>query len=333
MNVQYKDIQHKKLFHLSLMLLFAAGISVPAKANYNIHRTHGIKPGTAPVVGLTYTMDNNFYTADKLKDSKGNEVNADIDVKMFYNTHKFSWMSSNRILGASWGLSLMIPVVYVDYEYNSESGSESSGRFVSRNSIMPLQDVNMFDGMTVAPKFDKLYFGDIALTPVNFSWNTDQYDVQAAFKIVVPTGHFDKDNFISAGSGMWTFIPSVGGTFYFDEAKSWSASVSVRYNIHTEKKDLNLRKGDDLGFEWSVAKSFNNILELGAVGSCQWQITDDSGRVGIVDKGARVYAAGPEVSGTISQINLTFSLRSLWEFGAVNHTQGNMTSLSIKKVF
>lgn len=128
---------------------------------------------------------------------------------------------------------------------------------------------------------------------------------------------------------------TLGGTYYLDAEKTWSASILARYETHSEKGDLDVQPGDDFHFEWGIGKTFAKIWDVGLAGYCHWQVTDDSGSDVSWDKGDhdRVYAIGPEVSVFIPSITSFLSLRTLWEFDAKDRPEGHCTSLTFTKRF
>jgi hypothetical protein len=73
---------------------------------------------------------------------------------------------------------------------------------------------------------------------------------------------------------------------------------------------------------------------VGLAGYCHWQVTDDRGSGATnTDVHDRVYGIGPEISAFFPQVKLGVSLRSLWEFEAQDRSEGNMTTLTITKMF
>ena len=67
------------------------------------------------------------------------------------------------------------------------------------------------------------------------------------------------------------------------------------------------------------------LIQLGAVGYAEWQLTDDSGSAApqIPNLGKdRVFALGPEFGVILPASKFNFSVRVLPEFGARSRTQG-----------
>jgi hypothetical protein len=127
---------------------------------------------------------------------------------------------------------------------------------------------------------------------------------------------------------------TAGGTVYFDAKKTWAASILARYETHSEKDDTKVQPGDDFHFEWGISKSFAKFWDVGLTGYFQWQVSDDSGS-DAVNKNVhdRVYAIGPEINVFCPFLKAFFSLRSQWEFEAEDRPEGNVTTLTLTKIF
>lgn len=297
---------------VATILLCAA---VPAFAGETGHYTNGvegIKGATLPGPGFYYKMYNVMYRADEIMDGDGNRsASQNIDLTVLANVHRFIWGTGLQLFGADVVADLTIPLVYTDFSLE----------------IVPMN-------MTIED--DWFAAGDICLEPIALSWHGSRYDLAAGIAVYMPTGRYDKDRSASPGKDMWTFMFTAGATVYFDGEKTWSVSALARYETHTEKRDKEIRPGDDVHFEWGLGKTFMKIIDAGVAGYCHWQVTDDSGPgtntydTGIHD---RVFAAGPELGIFIPPAMLAVTVRSLWEFGAVDRTEGNTTSLVLTKIF
>lgn len=263
----------------------------------------GIKAGSLPPPGFYYKMYNVLYSADTLTDKDGDEVNADFDLSLFVNAHRFIWVSDMKILGGNYAADVIIPLMNVDLKI---------GAFGIDDSQFGL--------------------GDIAIEPFILAWHGPRYDAAFGLGGFVPSGKYDKTEPASPGKDMWTGMITLGGTYYFDAQKTWSASVLSRYEIHGEKEDTNVTPGDDFHFEWGIGKTVAKVWDVGVSGYCQWQMSEDSGP-GTTDAKDSVYAIGPEISAFIPSAKLFLNLRSVWEFGAKDRSEGSFTTLTFTKIF
>jgi len=86
------------------------------------------------------------------------------------------------------------------------------------------------------------------------------------------------------------------------------------------------------GLYKSGAAKFQVPNNLGLVGYCHWQVTDDSG-TGATDARKQVYALGPEFNFAIPSYNTSIAVRVLKEFEAQNAPQGVLGVLTVTKAF
>lgn len=277
------------------------------ETGHYVNGVEGIKAATLPPAGSKcYRMYHVFYNADTLMDPDGNELEIGFDVNVYALVNRFVWITNQKILGADFGFDVIIPLIYTDIKI----------------SALGVDD-------------DQFGLGDIAVEPFILSWHGPRYDASFALAAYIPTGDYDMNEPASPGKDFWTGMITLGGTVYFDAARTWSASILSRYEIHSEKDDTDVTPGNDFHFEWGIGKTLAKIWDVGLTGYCQWQVTDDSGSGVWWDKSDHdsVYAVGPEVVVFIPPATLFVSLRSQWEFEAVDRPEGNVTTLTLTKVF
>jgi len=271
-----------------------------------VNGVEGIKASTLPPPGFYYRMYNVFYNADEYTDEDGDDLDIDFEVSVYAMVNRFIWITDKKILGADFGADVIIPLIYTDVEIE----------------LMGIDD-------------QEFGLGDIVIEPFVLSWHGSRYDASFGLAAYVPTGEYDKDEAASPGRDMWTGMITLGGTYYFDIEKTWSFSILSRYETHSEKDETDVTLGDDFHFEWGIGKTLARIWDVGLAGYCHWQVSDDSGSDVGWDKSVhdRVYAIGPEVSVFIPPARLFASLRSQWEFEAEDRSEGNVTTLTLTKIF
>lgn len=296
----------KLLFAAMTAALLMTGPSALAGSGHYVSGVEGIKAATLPPEGVYWRMYNVFYTADELRDKNGDKVDVDFDVSVYALVNRLVYSSGIEILGGNVVADIVVPLVYTDISMKA-------------------------GGMTV---FDDNEFGlgDILIEPFILAWHGPRWDAALGVGLYLPTGDFDADDPASPGKGFWTGMFTAGATFYFDEARTWSASILSRYEIHSEQQDTDITYGDHFHFEWGLGKTINQIWDVGLAGYCRWQVTDDKGP-GTTNDREQAYAIGPEVSVFVPDWGLGLSLRSLWEFENRLNAQGNITTLMIMKAF
>ena len=284
---------------------FALGESYPNGAE-------GIKGSTLPPPGFYYKMYNSYITADDMLDPNGDSLPIDFEMKWFTNVHRFIWIYGHcDFLGADIGADFLVPMWHRDTKIGTRGVDDREWQM-----------------------------GDILVEPLDLAWHGERYDIGAGIGWFLPTG--EHDTWADPGEDMYTTLFTLGATYYFDKAKTWSFSLLSRYEIHSRKRDGTImgdgdvKPGDDFHFEWGLGKTLAKVWDVGLVGYCQWQLEKDTGSGAPTDKD-QAYAIGPEVSMFYPPWMTLFSLRSLWEFGVEGRSngrpEGNRTFLVITKIF
>ena len=268
--------------------------------------SEGIKAATLPPPGKYLRTYISYYSANVLRNSQGNNAGVGLDLDALAVVPRFVWMTDQKVFGADYGMDMLLPLIYTDFELD-----------------------------TFGFKQHDFCFGDLFVEPIDLIWRQERYDIAAAFGLWMPTGKYDKTNPASPGKDFWTSMFTFGGTYYMDPEKTCTASILGRYEIHSDKDHTDVRPGQNILFEWGVGKAFAKVWEAGVVGYAQWQLTDDSGSDVTWDKSLhdRVAAIGPEVSVFIPPMKTFISLRALWEFSAVDRPEGTTVTLTATKIF
>ena len=153
----------------SLSLLggvMAAGMCLGGVAQAQIVAGHypagaeGIKAGSLPPPGL-YLRDYSFYySADTYKDGP-----PSFDISAFINAPRVIWMTDKKVLGASYGMDVIVPFGYMDWEVMGSHGHHFG-------------------------------LGDISVEPLLLSWNLGQFDLAAGYAFWAPlSGAWGEDSY------------------------------------------------------------------------------------------------------------------------------------------
>ena len=119
-------------------------------------------------------------------------------------------------------------------------------------------------------------FTDLYVQPINLGWHKDRADYSAGVGIYAPTGRYDATADDNLGMGMWTLELFGGGTWYLDEAKSWSFATTASYEFHSKKEDSDIRVGQILTLEGGLGKAYmDGAVNVGLAYYGQWKVTDD----------------------------------------------------------
>jgi hypothetical protein len=280
--------------------LLAFSGTAQADGHY-VNGAEGIKAASLPPPGVYWRWYNLFYKAPTLTDSAGNKSPVNFDLNVFASVNRLIWMTDKKLFGADYGMDVIIPLV------NTSLGVNNA-------------DFNTFG------------VGDVLVEPVLLSWHGQNWDAATALGVYLPTGDYDKRDPSSPGLGYTTLMYTLGGTWYFDAEKSLSASLLSRYEMHGDRQQADLRKGDDFHFEAGVGKKINDLWEVGVAGYAQWQVSDDKGKdatnPGVHD---RVFGLGPEVVVAVPAIGSSVSVRGIAEFGARDRPEGNILTVTLTK--
>ena len=277
-----------------------------AESGHYIDGVEGLKAASLPPPGVYGRLYSVYYGASHLRDAGGDKVDPDFRVNVFAAVPRVIWITPLQILGANYGCDLIVPVVRTEFTMGAAG---------------------------VKKRQTGLY--DPCLEPVLLSWNRDRYDAAAGFGIYFPFGRYDLDDPSSSGKGFYTYLFTLGGTLYLDPERTWAASALGRYEIHGNKRNTDVRPGDDLHIEWGLSKNLAKVWEVGLAGYAHWQMTDDSGRDVTWDGSDhdRVFAAGPEIAYFVAPARLNVSVRYLQEFLARDDTEGRVAALTLTKIF
>lgn len=302
---------HKiRLMVIAVLLLSYAGVQSIYASNEKGHYVpgvEGIKAATLPPPGVYYRMYNVFYNSDALMDKDGDKLPINFDVSVYAMANRIIWITDKKFLGGYYGMDAIVPLIRTDLAIGPPANDSDT----------------------------QFSVGDIFLEPITLSWHGARYDAAVGLGFYVPIGQYDVAKPASAGQDFWTTMLTFGATAYLDAAKSWSLSALGRYEINSEKSDTSVKPGQDLVVEWGFAKNVNKIWDLGLSGYCLWQLTDDSGSAVTWDAGVhdKVYAMGPEVSVFIMPAKAFLSVRSQWEFGTSDRSEGSVTTITFTKIF
>jgi hypothetical protein len=266
--------------------------------------SEGIKGASLPPPGVYFRDYNYFYWADQKNDQAGNKFSpADLDTFTYINLPRVMWITDTKFLGGFVGVDGFLPLVYQKTSANTPGGP--------------------FGGSTFG-------IGDF-FAEGTLSWHLKQFDFAVGSGVAAPTGDSAPPPTTRAGGGFWTFMQTAGATWYIDEEKTWAVSALNRYEFNTEQRDTHITPGDTYTLEWGVSKTVAKVIDLGAVGYYQQQVTSDSDSS--ASDRSRVAAVGPEISVAFPKQMFFVSLRYNYEFMAENRAQGNAITMTLTKRF
>jgi hypothetical protein len=254
----------------------------------------------------------NYVGAYRGKLKNGDGDNANIagrtpKVDAVFDALRFIKVTDTKILGASWGVQAIVPLVHQSIDFPQLGGKRSTTNL-----------------------------GDITVDPIILGWHGPNWHVTAGLDIYLPTGKYDKnDPRVSIGTNYWSVEPVVAATWL--GSTGWEASAKLMYNIKGKNKDSNFggvngsyQSGDEFHMDYAVGKHLGPWT-VGLSGYYLKQTSDDkfNGQVvpavpGIWSQGRRgeVLAVGPSVAYS-TKTGTSFIAQWQHEVKAVNRFGGN----------
>ncbi|HEY9257649.1 SphA family protein [Chitinophaga sp.] len=272
----------------------------------------GLQSGTQAPPGFALVVPVYLYNASKLKNSKGDVVTDNLGLNMFVTGIGGSWVTNLKILGANYGGSVLFPF--------------ASNRLES----------------TVTTTKSPFAFTDIYLQPVQLGWHTKQADFLFGYALYFPSGKYEQGGSDNSGLGQLVNEFSAGTTVFFNKTKTIHFASLLSYALNGEKKNTDVKTGDNLSIEGGLGKTWYmkaaagpvpKIVNVGVVYYMQFKTTTDkiplsSGYLLDPSKD-KIFGVGAEGSYYAPSIRTLFDLRWLAEMGAENRIQGNTFMLTV----
>ncbi|HTR40142.1 MAG TPA: transporter [Pseudomonadales bacterium] len=284
----------------------------------------GIKGGALPGPGI-YARDDNFFyygTSDLLSDYKS---------YIYQQGPQVMWMTPWKILGADYGMNVMVPLIYNNTSYKEYQALPSG--FVQ----------------TISKGINQFGLGDIEIEPLLLAWHLKHFDFRAGYGFWAPTGIYHNTSIVNLGDGLWTQMISLGGVWYPDQDKSWAFSILNHFECNSQAPGTHLGPGGFPGgggsgeiavpanipcstytMEWGASKTIYKKIDIGVVGYFQEQFMYQSSSP---FNDSQVAAIGPEVRSEFPGTGWTIALRYEYQFLANNSPQGQVVNLMVSKRF
>jgi hypothetical protein len=292
-------------------LVGSLAVPQPASAQYfgnNFHGDFGVNSGTQAGPGFYVAFPFAQWNADTIKDADGNTLAASrfqgFDVRALFPT--LIGVTPKRVLGANYGFMVALP-------------------FSTQRPERTIPD-------TFEPG---LGLNDLYVVPLYLGWHAPRADFVAGYGFYAPTGQYEAGARDNVGLGMWSQEIQAGTTVYLDAAKKISAATTAYVELHSNKKDQDLKVGTLLTLEGGAAYNVPKIGgAFGVAYYLQTKLSDDSGAdvpvtalraLNLYGKN-RLCGIGPDVTMAIFQQGGTIGLvnvRYLWESAGQSSFQGS----------
>ena len=220
---------------------------------------YGLNAGVTADPGFTYENLTLNYSADSLKDSNGNSVPGVTGTYGFWTVENiFMYVAAKKILGGKF---------FTMASLNLANGSLTA-------DITPVQFPVSGAGEGLA---------DTWAQPANLAWNFKRADVWVGYAFLAPTGKFSPGASNNVGSGYWGNNFATGTTFYLTKNKGTSLNLATNWEIHGQKRQINITPGQAFTDEWGLGqalplkKDFSRLFQFGVIGYDQWQVSANQG--------------------------------------------------------
>ncbi len=218
--------------------------------------------GALPPPG-TYFLNYFGYYTGELRDGSGSKVNLNgttPSVDAVFDALRVVEVTKYKILGASWGLHMIVPLVYQSVDLGGRAS--------------------------------KFGVGDIVVDPFVFGWHGENWHAVAAMDVDLPTGYYDKnDPRVSIGAHYASFEPLLALSYF--PVKTWETSAKLMYNTKTTNSATNYHSGDEFHMDYVAGKHIGP-WSVGASGYFLEQLTNDTVNGQVVAASARLLGPWPQ---------------------------------------
>jgi hypothetical protein len=283
--------------------LLVAARAAAQDVGHKMIGTLGLHAGAQPDPGL-YAADRAFfYTAERVNDRHGEPIPGPIDLDVFENA-----------IGVAGTYRLPRLRLYVN-------GAVS----------IPIQRVSVTTDRPEA-SVDRFGLSDIYVAPLWLGWRSARLEVVTGYAFYIPTGRFEPGGHGGVSHAQWSHDFSLGGTVYFDRARTWMASGLGTFTLNQPKIGIDITRGETFQVQGGAGKILFGIVDVGVVGYGLWQVRDDRGSaLPPLLRGARdrIYGAGGEVDLTIARLRTKVTLRYAHDFAVVSRPAGQIVLIGI----
>lgn len=285
-----------RLLFAGILLLAGLAVGTPSHATQGgggayPNGAEDFMSGALPPPG-TYLLNYiEYYSANRLNDNNGNEMMPGFKLNVFADVVRVVHVTRQQVLGASWGMHLFLPLVYMDVKIPGAGSDNRTG------------------------------LGDIIINPFILGWHGKNWHVATGLDFYLPTGSYDKKRLANTGRNYWTFEPVLAGTYLTDSG--FELSGKLMYDFNTKNSDLDYLSGQELHLDYAIGQHLGDFT-AGVAGYFYQQTTDDEQKGKKVsfndgNKG-RVVGVGPALK--YQYKNMSFSLKYLFETLVENRPEG-----------
>jgi hypothetical protein len=282
---------------------FYLHVALAQQAGHYIGGATGLENGTTAPPGFFGTFLPVVEHVNALKGAGGATI-AKPDINVVANMVAYAMTMQKKILGGSYGFSIIFPAVNTRFTADAFNASAESG------------------GLS-----------DIYFAPVVLGWEKGNTNYTVNYGFYAPSGYFDPASPLNPGLGFWEQQIQAGMTYSIGKPKQWNTSFLTTWEINQTKSSVNIKPGPMFTGEYSFGRRFDKYqMNAGVAGYGYKKLSPDSGSAinpllaGITD---RSFGIGPEWKYTNLKWHLGFDFRFEQQFGVQAKTSGNIYVVSI----
>lgn len=295
-----------KIARILASVLAVLFCSFPVFANDNAVGNKILGAGVTPKgPGFNYITEAD-YRFGNTKDPDGNKVGK---FREFANVHVFEYVTPYKLLGAMYSLDVAVPLVSVQ--------------------ILD-EDGNKLDKATG--------MADVSIEPLTLSWPSKYVDSKFTLTFNTPTGG-------ATSKDHWATIFTGAFSIFFNEARTLELALIPTYEIHSDKLNDNVKKGDDFIIRYGLGYTFGPN-QIGIHGYSVFHVTDDKGTPRTDDAGKLLFpanadlkkagkenyhGAGIQYQRWLDTVKANFNFMFTQEFGAKGANEGTRFHITLVK--
>jgi hypothetical protein len=280
----------------------------------------GLNAGILPDPGFTYVNITINYDASTFDAPNGKSIPVTGTYNVWAVENGLVYVPNLKVLGGNLGLEVLFPTY-------------ASGSLVADIPSLTVPNLTATGGGSG--------LADLWLQPFELGWHLKRLDFLVGDAFMVPSGRYHPGATNNVGSGYFGNHLTTGTTLYLTKNKGTSANLFTDWEVHARRNGINgtyKTPGQAFTDEWGLGqilplkKDLSRLLQLGGIGYDQWQITDNSGTLGLPTGGTApaslvphysVHAAGGQATFILPAKKLALFFKYEHEYSASAHTLGN----------
>ncbi|QUN06986.1 transporter [Shewanella yunxiaonensis] len=273
---------------LSSALFVSGAMATEGGGGIYPNGAEGFLSGALPPPGLYLLQYVNHYSASKLADANGNALPINMKLDATATVNRMVYQTDIGVFGGQLGFYSLIPLAHASATSLVGSGTKSG-------------------------------LGDITVGPY-VSWHFNKnWHAAAAVDFDMPTGEYNKNDFVNLGRNYWAFEPVFVVTYLADNGIE--VSTKFMYDFNTKNDDTDYKSGNEFHIDYAAGYHYKQWT-FGLSGYYYTQVTADSGSGATNgDYKGKVNGIGPSIKYDGSS-GMSIELKYQNEFGAENKTEG-----------